>query len=76
MRAKKVLSHPFGVNPPHCRGVVMEAMFITKMATNTPMLLPHVPPYIYGLVGRPLALINGIDGVHGHAHCHPSVAAR
>ena len=23
----------------------MEAMFITKMVTNTPMLLPHAPPY-------------------------------
>ena len=57
----------------------MEAMFITKMATNTLKLLPHAPPYIsiYGLVGRPLALINSIDGAHGHAHCHPSsVAAR
>ena len=54
----------------------MEAMFITKMVTNTPMLLPHAPPYIYGLVGPPLALINGIDGAHGHAHCHPFVAAR
>ena len=57
-------------------GVVMEAMFIAKMVTNTPMLLPHAHPYIYGLVGPPLALINGIDGAHGHAHCHPFVAAR
>ena len=54
----------------------MEAMFIAKMVTNTPMLLPHAHPYIYGLVGPPLALINGIDGAHGHAHCHPFVAAR
>ena len=77
MRANKTsVVTPFWSETPHGRGVVMEAMFITKMVTNTLMLLPHAPPYIYGLVGPPLALINGIDGAHGHAHCHPSVAVQ
>ena len=76
VRAKKVLSSTFWCVNPTTAEVVMEALFATKMAANTPMLLPHATPYMYGLVGPPLALINGIDGAHGHAHCHPSVAAR
>ena len=67
--AKKVLS-PTSAMDTSAAEVNKEVMFVTKMDTNTPMLLPHVPPNAHGLGGLPITQVNGIDGTHGRAQFH------